>query len=100
MVCGSAASAGSNHFAYRVLDDLRPRLLGLKLQFRGQIGFNAVGKGLRQLGKHGPDALGRFLDQHLRRIHGPARSNRSNQVCNAIVLVHRMLSELAAETFR
>ena len=76
------------------------RLLGLKLQFRRQIGFNTVGEGLRQLGKHGPDALGRFLDQHLRRIHGHARPNRSNQICNAVLLTHRMLSELAAETFR
>lgn len=51
---------------------------------------------LRQLGKNCPDTLGRFLDQHLRCIHGHARTNRSNQVCNVVLLAHRMLSELPA----
>jgi hypothetical protein len=54
---------------------------------------------LRQLGQNRPDALGPFLDQHLRRIHGHARTNRSNQVCNVVLLAHRMLSELPAAMF-
>ena len=51
---------------------------------------------LRQLGKNRSDTLGRFLDQHLRRVHGHARTNRSNQACNVVVITHRTLSELYA----
>jgi hypothetical protein len=37
-------------------------------------------------------------NQHLRRIHRHARTNRSNQACNVVLLAHRMLSELPAAT--
>ena len=89
-----------HHFAYGVLDDFRQRLRGLQLQFRRQIGFDTVDEYLRQLGKNRPDTLGRFLGQHLRRIHGHARTNRSNQACNVVLLAHRMLSELPADADR
>jgi hypothetical protein len=49
-------------------------------------------------GKNRPDALGRFLDQHLRGIHGHARANRSNQTRDVVLLAHRMLSELCEPT--
>jgi len=94
-----ARPAPVHHFAYGVLYDLRQRLRGLQLQFRRQIGFDTVDQYLRQLGKNRPDTLGRFLDQHLRGIHWHARTNRSNQACNIVLLAHRMNSELRAAMF-
>ena len=69
---------------------------GLRLQFRRQIGFDAVDQQQRQLGENRPDPLGRLLEQHLRRVHRHARADRSNQACNLILLAHRLLPELYA----